>query len=474
MKRNRVDAISLFSLLLLPSLFAFAASPTKPNVIVIVADDLGYADVGFNGCKDISTPNIDLLARQGVRFSNGYVSHPACSPTRAGLLTGRYQERFGHENNPPYLPQSPMNNTFGLPTNQITLADVLKKAGYQTIAVGKWHLGGASCFHPNVRGFTEFFGFPFGDHSYLPTRDGDKRFWNSLNRNGQPVPETEYLTDAFSREAVNYIEKFKAKPFFLYLAYNAVHLPLEATKIYLDRFPGIADEKRRTYAAMTSAMDDGIGRVLNALHKNNLDRDTLIIFLSDNGGPRRDSVPAHNEPLRGYKGDLYEGGIRVPFVMRWPGRLPSGKVYNDPVCSIDIYPTAAAVAGAKVPSDRKMDGVNLIPYLLGQQLSVPHPQLFWRVGGGTAWAVREGGYKLVWNGSELRRDTPGELELYDLQTDIGETRNLAQHNGEIVRRLRRAHCEWNAELVPPLFDAPSPATNKTPAKIQDSRISETL
>ena len=419
---------------------AIAVAPATPNIVVIVADDLGYADVGFNGCNDIPTPNIDSLARQGVRFSSGYVSHPFCSPSRAALMTGRYQQRFGHENNPVL---DLKDTTLGLPTNQVTMAQMLQAAGYQTIAVGKWHLGGAPPFHPNARGFADFFGFLAGDHVYFPSKL-NRQNPNSLMRNQELVAESEYLTDAFSREAVDYIRKYKAQPFFLYLAYNAVHKPLQATRKYLDRFPGIADERRRNYAAMTSAMDDGIGRVLQTLREKDLARNTLVFFFSDNGGCRYEISPAHNAPLRGYKGDLFEGGIRVPFVMCWPGHLPAGKVYEDPVCAIDVFPTAAGLAGANVPSDRKMDGVNLMPFLLGQKSGAPHPRLFWRTGGGITWAVREGRHKLVQN-------DPGPPALYDLSADLGETKNIAGENTEVVRRMLRQQTEWNAELVPPLW-----------------------
>jgi arylsulfatase A-like enzyme len=253
-----------------------------------LADDLGYADVGFNGCKDIPTPNIDALASQGVRFSSGYVSHPFCSPTRAALLTGRYQQRFGHENNPVL----DLNDaSLGLPTDQITLPQMLRTVGYQTIAVGKWHLGGAPGLHPNARGFTDFFGFLAGDHVYFPAKLVPQNP-NTLLRNREPVAEAEYLTDALSREAVNYIGKYKAQPFFLHLAYNAVHKPLQASGKYLERFGGIADERRRSYAAMTSAMDDGIGRVLEALREHHLERNTLVVFISDNGGCRPAISPA--------------------------------------------------------------------------------------------------------------------------------------------------------------------------------------
>jgi len=433
-----------FATVVVAALSSSGAMAPKPNIVVILADDLGYADVGFNGCKDIPTPNIDSLAKHGVRCSNGYVSHPFCSPTRAGLMTGRYQQRFGHENNPTFLPE---DTKVGLPLNQITVAQSLKDAGYKTIAVGKWHLGAAPCFHPNERGFTDYFGFLGGGHQYMSTAKGSAEYSVPLLRNKEPLEHTEYMTDVLSREAAAYIRKYKSQPFYLYLAYNAVHTPLQAPEKYLNRFPNITDERRRTYAAMNSAMDDGIGLVLQALRENNLEQNTLIFFFSDNGGPPYTVAPTHNDPLRGNKGQVYEGGIHVPFVVQWLGRLPEGKVFDEPVCSIDVFPTAAALAGAKVPSDRKIDGVNLMPYLLGEKSGAPHERLHWRTGGGTTWAVREGRYKLV-------KMTEAGPELYDLQADIGETKNIASEKPDVAKRLLKAHDDWNAELVPPIFESP--------------------
>ena len=275
--------LPLFGIAMLACASADAEPAKRPNVIVIFADDLGYADVGFNGCKDIPTPHIDSLARQGVRCTNGYVSHPFCSPTRAGFMTGRYQHRFGHENNPAWLPQ---DADVGLPLDQITLPQILQKAGYVTGAIGKWHLGAEPRFHPNERGFTEYFGFLGGGHVYIPGSKGGVEYTIPVLRNKEPVDEKEYMTDALSREAAAFITRHSraerdslpkaarragaeapgnAEPFFLYLAYNAVHTPLQAPDKYLSRFLGITDERRRTYAAMTSAMDDGIGQVLAAV-----------------------------------------------------------------------------------------------------------------------------------------------------------------------------------------------------------------
>ncbi len=428
-----------------------AAAPRRgPNIIVILADDLGYADVGFTGVKDIPTPNIDRIAQGGVRFTNGYVSHPFCSPTRAGLMTGRYQQRFGHENNPRY---DPTDHVAGLPTDQVTLPQVLSEAGYRTGIVGKWHLGATPEMHPLRRGFREQFGFIGGGHNYFKAGGADdkREYFIPLQRDGKPVAESEYLTDALSREASAFVRRHAKDPFFLYLAYNAPHTPQQASEKYLDRFPTIDPKMRRYYDAMVSGIDDGVGRLLETLSELKLDRDTLIFFLSDNGGPVGINGSS-NAPLRGAKGQLYEGGIHVPFAARWTGRLPAGKDYTEPVISLDIFPTAAALAGAKLPAGLKLDGVNLMPHITGTQKRPPHERLFWRTGGGAQYAVREGRYKLY-------RNTEG-AQLYDLETDIGETRDLAAARKDVFERLDRAREAWNKELIPPRFESPRPAGKK--------------
>lgn len=425
-------------------------SASKPNVVVILVDDLGYADVGFNGCEDIPTPNIDRIAEEGMRCTDGYVSHPFCSPTRAGLLTGRYQQRFGHENNPPFLPD---NDKIGLPTDQVTIADVLSSAGYVSTMIGKWHLGAAEPFHPLNRGFTHMYGFLGGGHQYFPDRltvadprEHRHQYRTKLLRDRKRVEETEYLTDAFSREAVAFIDRYHDRPFFLYLSYNAPHTPLQATEKYLKRFPDIKDKKRRVYAAMVSAIDVGVGRVLQALDRHDLDEQTLIFFLSDNGGPVGVNGSS-NEPLRAGKGTVYEGGIRVPFAVRWIGQLPAGRDYDQPVSCLDIFATAAAVAGAEVPERHKLDGVNLLPYLQGEKTTPPHEVLFWRRGGGDSYAVRRGRFKLT----EQNR---GKLELYNLVKDIGEQHNLAAEQSGLLRKLNALKNEWDARLVEPKWPNP--------------------
>ena len=428
-----------------------AGAGRRPNVIVILADDLGYADVGFTGCKDYPTPHIDRLAKTGVRFTSACVSHPFCSPTRAGLMTGRYQHRFGHESNPVYDPQ---NEVAGLPTTEITIANVLSDAGYVTGQIGKWHLGAAPKFHPLRRGFKEQFGFIGGGHDYFKAETDNpkaREYLIPIERNGKPVVESEYLTDAFSREAESFVRRHAKDPFFLYLAYNSPHTPQEAPQKYLDRVSGITDELRHKYAAMVCCMDDGIGRLSAALDELKLNEDTLIFFLSDNGGPTP-VTHADNRPFRGNKGQVYEGGIHVPFVARWRGHLPEGQTYGSPVISLDIFPTAAAVAGAKVPTDRPMDGVNLLPHVTGKGSPPPHDLLYWRTGGGDSFAVRQGNMKLVKVGDRT--------ELYDLEADVGESKDLAQTRGDLLKRLDAAREKWSGQMIAPLFPNPPQARKK--------------
>ena len=335
----KLAAVSGLSLLAVGASQAAAADGGKPNIIVIVADDLGYAEVACRGEQPIPTPRTQSIAKNGVVFSNGYVTCPVCSPTRAGLITGRYQQRFGHEFNPG--PANQANEEFGLPLEEATLANRLKDAGYATGMVGKWHLGYRPDYVPTKRGFDEFFGFLGGAHSYV---DSSADAANKILRGTTPVDEPSYLTDAFGREAVAFIDRHKAAPFFLYLTFNAVHAPLQGAEKYLARFGDIEDERRRTFAAMLSAMDDNIGAVLDKLAAEKLDENTLIFFIADNGGPTP-STTSRNNPLHGFKAQVWEGGIRVPFSVQWKAKLPAGKVYDNPVVSLDILPTALAAAG---------------------------------------------------------------------------------------------------------------------------------
>lgn len=428
-----------FLVLTVPTL---AAEPNRPNILLLVADDLGYADLGFQGCKDIPTPHLDALCKSGIRCTNGYVSGPYCSPTRAGLLTGRYQTRFGHEFNPG------RGTNAGLPLSETTLADRLKAAGYKTGWVGKWHLGTAAKFHPVKRGFDETFGFLGGAHAYFPGRGAP------IYRGTEVVSEKEYLTDAIAREAVAFLDRHKQEPFFLYLAFNAVHTPMQATDERLKRFPSIADKTRQTYAAMTLAMDEAVGKVLDKLRTTRLEERTLIFFISDNGGPTMRGTTingSRNTPLRGSKRTTLEGGIRVPFVVAWKGRLPSGQTYDKPVIQLDILPTALAAAGVSVQPEWKSDGVNLLPYLNGKQEGTPHEILYWRLG--QQMAIRQGDWKLVRYDpvvdGERGRATPAKL--YNLAQDIGETQDLAAKEPDKRKQLQSIWEKWNATLSEPLW-----------------------
>lgn len=426
-------------------------TPMKtPNLVVIMADDLGYADVGFNGCTDIPTPNIDSIAREGVRFTSGYVAYPVCGPSRAAFITGRYGQRFGFERNPPYKTDDP---TIGLPRSERTLADALSAVGYRCGIVGKWHLGAHETLHPLARGFHDFFGHLGGGHQYLPgnltirkstaANDEGESYRTWLLRNHTPVESKQYLTDEFSDAAVNFINTHAEQPFFLFLAYNAPHLPLQATKEYLDRFPNLSG-KRKTYAAMVSAVDDGVGDVLSALRNHDVLDETLVVFLSDNGGPFLKNA-SQNTPLKGGKSDVWEGGYRVPFAARFPRGFPAGTTYDQPVLSLDIFATIAALANAPIAADRPLDGVNLVPYLTGTNRTVPHGQIFIRKFDQQRYAIRAGNHKLV-------IPTQGaKPHLYNLEADVAESKNIAAENQNMVKDLRKQLNTWEKELVAPVF-----------------------
>ncbi len=413
-----------------------AAVPVPPNVVLILADDLGYGELSIQGCADVPTPNIDSIATSGVRFASGYVTCPVCAPTRAGLLTGRYPQRFGFETNPG--PESSAGDAFGLPRSEPTLAERLRDAGYATGMVGKWHIGYREGLTPPARGFDEFFGFLSGASSYVPRERRPQR----ILRDADPVEVSGYLTHAFGREAAAFIDRHAGEPFFLYLAFNAVHSPLQAAAEDEARFPRIEDSKRRTFAGMTAALDGAVGAVLERLRAHGLEERTLIFFLSDNGGPTRQTTSS-NRPLSGFKGQLLEGGIRVPFLAQWKGTLPAGRVLDEPVSALDVVPTALAAAGrAALPEDR-LDGVDLLPWLLGQDPCPPHDTLFWRYR--DRFAIRSGDLKLV------RTNKGAAPRLFDLAADPGETTDLAAERPEDARALLAAWEAWNGELMDPLW-----------------------
>lgn len=417
----------------------FAAAPARPNILVIVSDDQGYADTGFQGAKDIPTPHLDRLAKSGIRFTSGYVTHPFCSPTRAGLMTGRYQQRFGHERNPFY---DPTDHREGLPTSETLLPARLRAAGYVTGWIGKWHLGAAPEFAPQKRGFMETYGFIGGGHRYREWKENAAvEYTVPVERNGVAVEPPAHLTEALGREAAAFVRRHPGEPWFLYLAFNAPHTPNEPTPERLARFSSIADPLRQKYAAQVSLMDDAIGAALGALRDSGQESRTLVFFFSDNGGPVGING-SDNTPLRGVKGNVYEGGVRVPFVIAWPGKITGGRNDDRPVSSVDVFATALALAGAPMPTDKKYDSVNLLPYLTGEKSGAPHERLFWR--NGALLAVREGDWKLV-------RGAKKPDELYNLASDIGESRDLAAANPAVVARLAGALDAWNKELIDPVF-----------------------
>ena len=418
---------------------AWSAEARKPNVIVMLSDDLGYGELGCQGNKEIPTPNIDSIANNGIRFTQGYVSGPYCSPTRAGLLTGRYQTRFGHEWNG-------RGPNFGLPLSEKTIANRFKDLGYATAAVGKWHLGDTPPYLATRRGFDEFYGTAANTAFFHPVLIDTR-----LSDEGRRVEdENFYATDAWAERAVDWIEKNRDKPFFLYLPFNAQHAPLQATPKYMERFSHIEDEKRRTFAAMLSAMDDATGRVLDTLRKHDLEENTVVFWLADNGGPTQ-STTSKNDPLRGFKATTLEGGVRVPFMVQWKGHLPAGKTYDRPVIQLDILPTALAAVGSEVSEEWKLDGVNLLPYLKGQRSDDPHETLYWRFG--PQWAIRHGNWKLV--RSRIDGEQP---RLFDLSKDIGEANDLAAAEPEKARELKALWDSWNEEQEPARWMPPDNRT----------------
>ena len=412
---------------------ALAADPParKPNVLILLGDDLGWGELGCQGNTQIPTPNIDAIAKSGVRFTQGYVSGPYCSPTRAGLMTGRYQTRFGHE----------FNSTAqksGLALSETTIANRLKTLGYQTVAVGKWHLGGGADYRPMARGFDEFYGTLANTPYYHPTQFIDSR----VSPDTQKVTDDDfYTTDKYAERAVDWLEKHKDAPWFLYVPFNAQHAPLQAPKKYLDRFADISDEKRKTFAAMLSAMDDAVGTITKKVRDLGQEENTIVFYLADNGGPTA-STTSSNGPLNGFKATTWEGGVRVPFMVQWKGKIPAGKTYDHPVIQLDILPTVLKAAGGEVDAAWKLDGLDLMPYLTGANTGKPHETLYWRFG--EQWAIRHGDHKLL-----VARGSGQTPELYDLAKDLGEKHNLAAAQPEKTAELKKLWDAWNAEQAEP-------------------------
>lgn len=463
--------------LLLSTTVASAQAPShRPNIVLFIADDLGYGELGCYGARSAPTAEIDRLAAEGVRYTSGYVTAPFCAASRAGLLTGRYQTRFGFEFNP--IGAQNDDPQIGLPRSEITIADQLRDAGYATGLLGKWHLGGTANYHPQRRGFDEFFGFLHEGHYYVPPPwpgvttwlrrkalpDGGQGRWmsadghvywtthmghrepdydanNPILRNSQPVQEATYFTEALTREAVDFIQRHHEQPFFLCVAYSAVHSPMQALNADIAAFSEVDDPHRRIFLAMLASLDRSVGTILDQLEQTKLTSKTLVIFLSDNGGPTRE-LTSSNAPLRGEKGGLYEGGIRVPMVLRWPGRVPAGTVETRPVISLDL--TATMVQAAGLTSRPQVDGHNLVSTFSESDAGNPQRALFWRVG--KRAAIRQGGWKLVRNGN-----SNSSWELYDLNQDVGEQRDLIKDHTHIAEDLQARWEQWNSDQREPLW-----------------------
>lgn len=478
---------------------AETVSQRKPNVILIVVDDLGYDDLTALGSGvaegQVPTPNMDSLARDGVRFDVAYSGNATCAPSRAAIMTGRYATRFGFEftpaptafmklissginrnsDEPPPLYFSereagqPSVAEMGLPTSEITIAKLLQKTGYHTVQIGKWHLGDSPKYRAYAHGFDESLSLQYGAAMYLPEndprvvtavaeRDLVSKFivangpWGVRFNDGEVFKPNRYLTDYLTDEAIQVIDANRHRPFFLYLAYNAPHTPLQATREDYDALPFIQDHTLRVYAAMLRSLDRNIGRLLDGLRERGLAQDTLILFTSDNGAPHYAGVGHRNQPYRGWKATYFEGGIRVPFLMRWPSILPAGKRVSGPAAHFDIFSTIAAAAGAPVPEDRVIDGVNLLPFARGEATGRPHDALFWRTD--DYLTLRLGDWKLQTS------ERSAKTWLFDLSTDPLERTNLAAQEPARVTDMKARIEAFNAQQAAPLWQ--SLAANPVP------------
>lgn len=451
-----------------------AAGPRPPNIIVILADDLGYADVSAYKSDRFRTPNIDRLGSEGVRFTDGYSTAPVCCPSRAGLMTGRYQQRFGFEFNNGGA-QRDLREGLGLSTDETTIAQLLKQSGYHTGAVGKWHLGSQEQFYPMIRGFDEFVGFLPGETSYIdPRRPGvhlsfgrlgdDLLSGNSqaartflrhpLNQIIEGSTHTivdngdEYLTDYFASRASDFIQRNAGigRPYFLYVAFNPVHAPHMVTANYYDRFPNVTDHQLRVYAAMVASLDDAVGTIMHTVDASGQADNTMIYFGADHGCAMYFPGLCSCTPLRGGKLSHYEGGVRIPLMLRWPAQIKAGMVYREPVSLLDVLPTSVAAAGGKLPSDRTYDGVDLVTYLNEQKSGSPHDVLFWRRA--PLFSVRQGDWKL-WECSDTSGVYGSYKLLFNLKDDLNETTSLAESNPEKVKQLETLIQGWSKELIDP-------------------------
>ncbi|MFO1071851.1 MAG: sulfatase-like hydrolase/transferase [Geminicoccaceae bacterium] len=448
---RRLASLALACLLaatgLLPPHAAFAAPRQPPNVLLILADDVGGFTVDDLKRAGLALPNLDALAAAGVQLTRGYATAAYCSPSRAGLMTGRYQQRFAFYGNPPAL-TDPRVATFGLPRSVPTLAEALHAQGYRTAHIGKWHLGGQPGYpapagsDPLSRGYDRFFGFYGGQHSYYreePT--------NPIYDDRVAVHEREYLSSAFARETIEFIRASAGRPWFVNLWVNAAHGPYEPEPATLAALGNIRPELR-LYAGVVKDLDNALGRILAAVRASPGGlANTLIVFAGDNGCPESNSS-CGNRPLRGQKGQVYEGGLRVPFWMAWQGVLPRGAIYRQPVALLDLFPSVLAAATGTSPTDAALDGVDLLPYLTGARSGAPHPVLFWSSNRIADGAVRAGAWKLL---EMTPKGAPTRWELYDLDRDEGETTDLAAQQPAKVAELRAKLTAWRRNLPPRLW-----------------------
>ena len=470
-----------------PAAAAAAPEQRPPNIVLILADDLGYNDITLNGGGvaggAVPTPNINSIAHEGVVFTNGYAGNATCAPSRAAIMTGRYATRFGFEFTPAPVAFMKLISTYAhglhpaifhservsqvppvaqqaVPTSEITVAQLLKRRGYHTVFLGKWHLGETPQAAPNARGFDETLGFFAGASMYLHKNDPqaensyqdfdpiDKFLWANLsfavtNNGSRRFYPSEYMTDYLGDQAVKAIKANRNRPFFIYLAFNAPHTPLQALKSDYDALPQIKDHRLRVYGAMVRALDRNVGHVLSALRENGLDQNTLVFFTSDNGGANYIGLPDINRPYRGWKATFFEGGIHVPFFMKWPAKIRAGTIYPLPVAHVDIFSTAAGAAGAPIPSDRVMDGVNVFPFIDGASAGTPHGTLFWR--SGPYKTLLKGEWKLQID------DRPNKIWLFNLKQDPTEHHNLAETNPQQVQTLMKVLDQIDGQQAKPLW-----------------------
>lgn len=436
---------SIYLCLLITLLPLHAAETTPPNIVLLFSDDAGYADFGFHGSTSFPTPHLDALAARGVIFEQLYVTAAVCGPSRAGLHTGQYQQRFGfEENNVPGLmdPAGLTGDDMGLPLSLPTMADHLKSRGYRTALFGKWHMGNADRYHPLKRGFDEFYGFRDGARSFFAYEDGDAmRPSQRMERGfGEYAEPTGYLTDVLAAETCDFIERHQNQPFFAFVSFNAVHTPMEPDPQFADMFPEL-EGKRRKLAQMNWSLDLACGRIVQKLRDLGLEDNTLIIFTNDNGGPT-DANRSNNYPLSGTKANHLEGGIRVPGIMVWPGQIEAGTRYPHPTSTLDFLPTFMAAAKPGTSARPEWDGVDLMPHLTGQDSSRPHRALFWKKE--NRGVIRRGDWKLI-------RYPDRPAELYHIPRDPAEQHNLAADHPELVRELFSELFAWEGELKRPLW-----------------------